>query len=69
MKTFKEWREELQPTEIYAIEDMLSNYWLNDKTQIKESEVFRAILEYEGIIGYDDWIKSVILKVYKIELS
>ena len=36
---------------------------------MSRDEMFRALLEYEGIMGYDDWIKELVLQVYGIDLN
>ena len=36
---------------------------------MSRDEMFRALLEYEGIINYDDWIKELVLQVYGIDLN
>lgn len=36
---------------------------------MSRDEMFRAVLEYEGIMGYDDWIKELVLQVYGIDLN
>ena len=36
---------------------------------MSRDEMFRAVLEYEGIMGYDDWIKELVLQVYSIDLN
>ena len=36
---------------------------------MSRDEMFRAVLEYEGIMGYDDWIKKLVLQVYGIDLN
>lgn len=36
---------------------------------MSRDEMFRAVLEYEGIMNYDDWIKELVLQVYGIDLN
>lgn len=36
---------------------------------MSRDEMFRAVLDYEGIINYDEWIKELVLQVYGIDLN
>ena len=36
---------------------------------MSRDEMFRAVMEYEGIMGYDDWIKELVLQIYGIDLN
>ena len=36
---------------------------------MSRDEMFRVLLEHEGIMGYDDWIKELVLQVYGIDLN
>ena len=44
----------------------LSKKEINDMSR---DEIFRALLEYEGIMNYDEWIKELVLQVYGIDLN
>ena len=37
--------------------------------RMSRDEMFQAILENEGIIGYAAWIKELVLQVYGIDLQ
>lgn len=65
-KTWSEWKETLLSREIEAIEE---NYIISKELEISPTEVFIKLLEYEGIIGYDYWIKSTISRVYGVEIE
>lgn len=73
MKKYKDWCKVLFPSEIEALEEMLYKGRYLDKieknTELSNNEVFRAILEYEGLISYDNWIKSIVCRVYEIKLN
>lgn len=65
-KTFKEWKEELLPTEISALEDM----YANDTDYMTPNEVFQMILEYEGYgAGAAYHVRSIVSRVYGIKLE
>ena len=36
---------------------------------MSRDEMFRVLLEHEGILGYDNWIKKLVLQVYGIDLN
>ena len=36
---------------------------------MSRDEMFRAVLEYEGIYNYDEWLKELVLQVYGIDLN
>lgn len=36
---------------------------------MSRDEIFRALLDYEGIMNYDEWIKELVLQVYGIDLN
>lgn len=36
---------------------------------MSRDEMFRAVLEHEGIMGYDEWLKELVLQVYGIDLN
>ncbi len=53
----------------------VNNMDIEDKSRDEEfnslspNEVFHIRLEYEGLIGYDYWIKSLVKEVYGIDLD
>lgn len=36
---------------------------------MSRDEIYEAVLGYEGLINYGDWIKELILQVYGIDLN
>ena len=36
---------------------------------MSRDEMFEAILGYEGLVNYGDWIKELVLQVYGIDLN
>lgn len=37
--------------------------------RMSRDEMFRALLDYEGIMNYDEWLKELVLQVYGIDLN
>lgn len=54
------WEEILPQNEIKHVKEMIST----DQGEISSNEIFKALLEYEGIIGYDFWLKCRIAEIY-----
>lgn len=40
-----------------------------DIDSMSRDEMFRALLDYEGLMNYDEWIKELVLQVYGIDLN
>lgn len=36
---------------------------------MSRDEIYEAILGYEGLVNYGDWIKELVLQVYGIDLN
>lgn len=67
MKSKAEWEEVLNPSEYEALKEMFSN--IKDNVHLTPNEVFDAIVEYEGGIASGYTIRSIISRVYGIELE
>ena len=65
VKTFEQWEEILMPTEMEALED---NYFKPGQS-LSPDEVFTYIVEWNGGIGSAYQIKSIISRVYGVELG
>ena len=63
----REWIDNLNPREKEALKEMGCTEFEIERI-ISKDEVFKRLLEYEGIIGYEYWIKSKISRIYSIEL-
>lgn len=64
-KTVKEWKEKLQPAECEALDDMNYN---NQEKRLSATEVFDQIVEWEGGLASGYHCRSIISRVYGIEL-
>lgn len=62
---FEEWKEFLMPAEIEALED----YGHKNRDTICANEVFETIVEWNGGIATAYHIKSIISRVYGVELG
>ena len=67
MMTMHEWEEELSPSEFEALQEKMTS--INDGLPITPNEVLDAIVEYEGGIASGYQIRSIISRVYGVELS
>ena len=63
--TRKEWEEHLLKTEIQALED----YYYEENEIVSPNEAFEAIVQWEGGMSSAYQIKSLISRVYGIELQ
>lgn len=70
MLTKREWEERLTPSQYAAAEETLFEECkcLGEDAEYSGEEVFAAILEYEGIIGYKYWLLSLIENTFRIDL-
>lgn len=66
IKTVKEWEEDLNPSEVEALHDNVSKD-PNDK--ISANEVLDAIVDWEGGIASGYQIRSIVSRVYGVELE
>lgn len=67
MLTTDQWEERLTNSQYAAAEENLFDYIYPDMTYSAE-EVFNAVLEYEGIIGYKYFLLSLIENTFGINL-
>ncbi|MGD6876961.1 hypothetical protein [Bacillus infantis] len=51
------------------IQEVLEEIKAEDGQHITKDHLFREWLNYEGLIGYDHQIKSVIKEIYGIDLK
>lgn len=51
------------------IQDVLEEIKAEDGQNVSKDHLFKEWLNYEGIIGYDYKIKSVIKEIYGIDLD
>lgn len=71
MLTKREWEERLTPSQYAAAEETLFEAvdgYNGIETEYSSREVFAAILEYEGIIGYQYWLYSLIENTFGVDL-
>lgn len=64
-KSFKEWKEDLLPTEIEALED----YGFADCDLISAKTVMATIIQWNGGIASAYEVVSIVSRVYGIELD
>lgn len=62
---FEEWKKILMPSEIEALED----YGHKAKDNICASDVFETIVDWNGGIATAYHIKSIVSRVYGVELG
>lgn len=65
VKTFVQWKEDLLPREIEALED---NY-VQPGDKLSANDVFEYIVSWEGGLASAYHIKSLISRVYGVELG
>lgn len=70
MLTKREWEERLTPSQYCAAEQTLFEECecLGEDAEYSAREVFAAILEYEGIIGYQYWLYSLVENTFGVDL-
>lgn len=66
--TLREWKEVLHPIEIMALEDFGYNEAVYGEQEISRGTVFEAIVKWHGGIATAYQIKSIISRVYGLEL-
>lgn len=62
----KEWEEILNPSEYEALDGIMG---VSDEDELTSNEVFDAIVDYEGGLASGYQIRSVISRVYGVELG
>ena len=67
IKSKAKWEEDLNPSEYEALKEMFSS--VKDNVNLTPNEVLDAIVEYEGGIASGYTIRSIISRVYGIELE
>ncbi len=65
-KTLKDWEEELMPIEAMALHDA---YHTDPDETLTANEVLDIIVEWNGGIGSGYHIRSIISRVYGLELG
>lgn len=63
--TLKEWEEHLNMSEIEALKD----YYFQENEQITPNEVLEAVVQWNGGIATGYHIRSLISRIYGIELK
>lgn len=66
MKTLKQWEEVLMPIEVEALHD---TYHLNPEEALTPNEVLDIIVEWHGGLASGYHVRSVISRVYGMELK
>lgn len=66
IKTLREWEEDLHPSEVEALHDQ---YYTEPEDRISANEVLDAIVNWEGGIASGYHIRSIISRVYGVELE
>ncbi len=65
VKTFNQWKEDLLPREIKALED---NY-VQPEEKLSSDDVFEYIVSWEGGLASAYQIKRIISRVYGVKLG
>lgn len=66
IKTVKEWEEDLNLTEVEALHDNVSK---DPNDRISANEVLDAIVDWEGGLASGYQVRSIISRVYGVELE
>ena len=66
--TLKDWKDVLLPSEVEALEDFGYTEKVYGNAEISRGDVFEAIVEWYGGLASAYHIKSVIFRVYGIQL-
>ena len=64
-RTLRSWEKDLLPSEVEALHD---HYYLDPAEMLTPGEVLECIVEWNGGIATAYYIKSVISRIYGIEL-